>query len=196
MKEYRQNKKNNFIAGWYIKKKICDDLIKYYEKSKDKRDGSCHYQGITGVYKAIKDSSDLALSPALNDTIPVNYLNAVSKVVDEYKSKYCYSDYMQSNWKIVENYNVQKYEPKGGFKRYHFERSGTTDKAAFRHLVFMTYLNDVKDKGETEFFYQKFKVKPEKGLTLIWPADWTFTHRGIPSSTEVKYIATGWYSYV
>ena len=59
----------------------------------------------------------------------------------------------------------------------------------------MTYLNDVTDGGETEFMYQKLKIKPKKGLTLIWPADWTHTHRGIPSMTQVKYIATGWYCY-
>tara|TARA_R110000796_G_scaffold48231_1_gene115745 strand:- start:585 stop:767 length:183 start_codon:yes stop_codon:yes gene_type:complete len=60
----------------------------------------------------------------------------------------------------------------------------------------MTYLNNIKDKGETEWYYQKLKVKPETGLTLIWPVDWTFTHRGIPSKKEIKYIVTGWYSYV
>jgi len=59
----------------------------------------------------------------------------------------------------------------------------------------MTYLNDISDEGETEFLYQKIKVKPEKGLTLIWPTDWTHTHRGIPSQTETKYIATGWYRF-
>ena len=59
----------------------------------------------------------------------------------------------------------------------------------------MTYLNDVTHKGETEFFHQKIKIKPEKGLTLIWPTDWTFTHRGIPSPTEEKYIVTGWFEY-
>jgi hypothetical protein len=60
----------------------------------------------------------------------------------------------------------------------------------------MTFLNDIKYKGETEWYYQKLKVKPKKGLTFIWPADWTFTHRGIPAEKEIKYIATGWYSYV
>jgi hypothetical protein len=54
----------------------------------------------------------------------------------------------------------------------------------------------VLDQGETEFFHQKIKFKPEKGLTLIWPADWTFTHRGIASLSEEKYIATGWLSFV
>jgi hypothetical protein len=60
----------------------------------------------------------------------------------------------------------------------------------------MTYLNDVTDGGETEFFYQKLKIKPEKGLTLIWPSDWPWTHRGIPSHTEDKYITTGWVHFV
>ena len=59
----------------------------------------------------------------------------------------------------------------------------------------MTYLNDVTDGGETEFFHQNLKITPEKGLTLIWGADWTFTHRGIPSPSQEKYIATGWFSF-
>ena len=65
-----------------------------------------------------------------------------------------------------------------------------------RHLVFMTYLNDVDDEGHTEFYHQKLKVKPRKNLTLIWPTDWTFTHRGIASPTQEKYITTGWLNYL
>ena len=56
--------------------------------------------------------------------------------------------------------------------------------SANRHLVFMTYLNDVFDEGGTEFFYQKIKAQPRKGLTLIWPVDWTHLHRGIVSPSE------------
>ena len=59
----------------------------------------------------------------------------------------------------------------------------------------MTYLNDVTDAGETEFFYQKVKIKPKKGLTVIWPADWTFVHRGNITPTQDKYIITGWFNY-
>ena len=57
----------------------------------------------------------------------------------------------------------------------------------------MTYLNNVTDKGETEFLHQKLKIKPEIGKTLIWPTDFTHTHRGIPSPTQEKYIVTGWF---
>jgi hypothetical protein len=59
----------------------------------------------------------------------------------------------------------------------------------------MTYLNDVTDDGETEFYYQQVKFQPKKGLTVIWPADWTHTHRGIASMTQDKYIVTGWYNF-
>ena len=57
----------------------------------------------------------------------------------------------------------------------------------------MTYLNDVDDGG-TEFLYQNLITPAEKGLTLIWPAGFTHTHRGVVSQTKTKYIATGWYS--
>jgi len=30
------------------------------------------------------------------------------------------------------------------------------------------------------------------GKVIIFPADWTFTHRGIVSKTQTKYIITGW----
>ena len=60
----------------------------------------------------------------------------------------------------------------------------------------MTYLNDIKNDGGTEFFYQKTKFNAKKGLTLIWPAEWTHTHRGIISEEYEKYIITGWISYL
>jgi hypothetical protein len=195
MKAFKYNNKNNFIAGWYISDKVCDDMIKFFKKSKDVIDGTCNRYGKTGIYKDIKDSRDLSLPSNSQDTIPINYLIALKNVLEKYKEKYSFSNLMHGNWSIVENFNIQKYPKKGAFKKFHFERTGI-DGSSLRHLVFMTYLNDVKVDGETEFFHQKLKVKPEKGLTLIWPADWTFTHRGLPAPKEIKYIATGWYSYV
>ncbi len=79
-------------------------------------------------------------------------------------------------------------------KNWHTERCSHKGDLSTRHLVFMTYLNDVTDKGETEFMHQKMAVQPRKGLTVIWPADWTHTHRGVPSPSQDKYIATGWYN--
>ena len=40
--------------------------------------------------------------------------------------------------------------------------------------------------------FQKYNMKPEKGLLLFWPSDFTHTHRGNPPLKETKYIMTGW----
>ena len=86
---------------------------------------------------------------------------------------------------------IQKYDTDGHFNSWHYERgAGYTMK---RCLVYMTYLNTVEDGGETEFLYQNKKIKPEVGKTIIWPSEWTHTHRGLKPNSGVKYISTGWY---
>ena len=79
---------------------------------------------------------------------------------------------------------------------WHFERQTNVYPMSSRALVFMTYLNDVTDAGETEWYYQKKKIQPKNGLSVIWPPDFTHTHRGIPSPTQEKYIVTGWWNFV
>ena len=95
-------------------------------------------------------------------------------------------------YNITNGYNIQYYKPKAGFKQWHSERS--LPKNSKRLLVFMTYLNDVEDGG-TEFKYQNITSPAKKGLTLLWPVDWTHTHRGQISKTNEKYIVTGWLSF-
>ena len=189
MKPHTINKKIHFIAGWYINKNVCTDLIKYFENSSNKRPGRVAAE----VNKKRKLSTEVGIDIRNRDKEIMNYYKELTKVVEEYKKKHQYCHIQQHPWTMIEGWNLQKYKPKEGYFIKHFERTGGV--TVHRHLTFMTYLNDIKDGGETEFYYQKLKVKPETGLTLIWGADWTFTHRGIPSKTETKYIATGWYSY-
>ena len=117
----------------------------------------------------------------------------LNKVLEEYKKKFTYCHINQAKWGLTEGWTLQRYKPKEGYFYRHCERTGGI--TLRRHLAFMTYLNTVKDGGQTEFVYQKLRVRPEIGLTLIWGSDWPFTHRGITSPTETKYIATGLYSY-
>ena len=61
-----------------------------------------------------------------------------------------------------------------------------------RVLLFMYYLNDVPEGGETEFYYQKRFITPQAGRLAIAPAGFTHTHKGhIPLSND-KYILTSW----
>ena len=190
MKPHPINKKTHFIAGWYIDKNVCTDLIKYFENSSNKKQGVL---ALSGVTKKRKSSTDLHINTANQDKEILNYYKELAKVIEEYKKKYKYCNTQQDPWSMTETWNLQKYKPKEGYFVKHFERTGSI--TVNRHLTFMTYLNNVRNGGETEFYYQQLKIKPETGLTLVWGTDWTFTHRGIPSKTETKYIATGWYSY-
>ena len=36
----------------------------------------------------------------------------------------------------------------------------------------------------------------ETGLTVIWPADWMFLHKGVVAKKEEKFIITGWFSFI
>lgn len=190
MREHSINQLNNFICGWYIDNtSICSRLIEHHKNSTT-YDGTIRSDIVDKKHKNSKDCiiSDTAL---LQD-----YASILIKAANLYSEKYSFCNAYEQ-WGIVENINIQHYKPGGGFYSWHTERTSGSQPIASRHLVFMTYLNTLnKEGGETEFFYQKIKVKPEKGLTLIWGADWTFSHRGIKSDFEDKYITTGWFSFI
>ena len=56
----------------------------------------------------------------------------------------------------------------------------------------MTYLNDVEKGGSTFFKHYDLEIYPQKGVTLIWPAEWTHAHKGNKIISGSKYIITGW----
>lgn len=179
----------DFILMEYLKDiSICDDIIDFYENSDKKGQGKMAINNVAQYIPEKKDSMDCILESPLLD----KYLNSLQNVMNTYMEKFPMSK-SEAAWGIVENVNIQHYKPNQGFKSWHTERSCANNN---RHLVFMTYLNDVMDGGETEWFHQKGRVKPRKGLTVIWPSDWTHMHRGIVSKTEHKYIVTGWIEYL
>ena len=193
MSEVNLGGQNSFIGAWYVEElDVCDELVAYFTSSASRVPGQV---GDGQVDPDIKDSLDLQIGhDHFMDPPVLRYLNNLRGVVQRYVEKYQASAALDE-WGIAENIAIQHYEPGGGYKVWHTERWGRGMPAAARHLVFMTYLNDVSDAGGTEFLYQGLTVQPKKGLTLIWPSDWTHHHRGVVSPTEEKYIITGWFSF-
>lgn len=188
MREHEINKLDNFICGFYSDNNdLLDRLIEYHKQSPNKKAGVI---GDGRTEPGIKDSTDAVLKGELF----VEYYKYLLNNFKGYIGKYPLCNNYAS-WGIVQWPAVQHYTPGQAFHGWHTERTDATPPNCNRHLVFMTYLNDVTDGGETEFFHQKVKIKPEKGLTVVWPADWTFTHRGLTSQTQEKYIVTGWVNY-
>lgn len=180
---------------------ICDNLIQHFKDDPLElvRDGTVG----TSAYKAEKSninkkSKDLSLYPHHTSQYPAirNYIeDELKRMIDNYIAEFFWAARSQEIG-ITEGINIQYYKPGDAFYSWHTERSSGQGPSAARNLVFMSYLNDVNEGGETEFFHQELRVKPEKGKTIIWPADWMYAHRGVPALTEEKYIITGWLSYL
>jgi hypothetical protein len=189
----------SFMGSWFFNDlTVCDDLINYFKNNVDKqRPGEAGDPQSFGpsILPSIKDSTDIYFFPGEDIEPWAKYRSELEKCIEEYIKVYPRS-VDTDRWGYYEATNLQYYKPGGGYKAWHSERVCSVHPYYLRHLVFMTYLNDVTDQGETEFFHQKMKIKARKGLTLIWPADWTYTHRGIPSPTQDKYIITGWLSFI
>jgi len=194
---------SGFIGAWYLDDiDVCDGLIEYYDESPNKwrgQIGAKYSTDESGVQLEKKDSWDVSLGQDSRDNRWIRYAEELQKVTEQYIKKYPWCN-NGAPWTMYERCNIQYYPPGGGFKIWHTERNSARFPNAMRHLVFMTYLNDVNDPddeyaGGTEFLHQDVKIKAKKGLTVIWPADWTHVHRGIISEKSSKYIITGWYSF-
>jgi len=177
--------KDSFIQGWYIPEETCDGLVKHFNKNRDKaKPGASLYEGALSTDKTIKDSLDLSLGNNNFNPGIFEYRMHLQEILNLYVKEYPEVERLDKF--NVEDVNLQWYPGKGGFKTWHYERG--TKGNMNRVLVFMTYLNDVENGG-THFKYQDITTPAIKGLTVIWPPDWTHTHKGQISDNK-KIIAT------
>ena len=180
----------DFIFVDEIDEGVCRNLINIFEcNQKFHFTGQVYGGGDTDYVDLYqKNSTDLELS---NFNLPVidEYYNCLEKLLIGYTQKFSQVNTLPSFG--ATSARIQRYDRDGHFNSWHYERgSGHTMK---RCLVYMTYLNTVEDGGETEFLYQNKSIKPEVGKTIIWPSEWTHTHRGLKPNSGFKYISTGWY---
>lgn len=90
-------------------------------------------------------------------------------------------------------FNLQRYAPGEGFKRWHCDWtiSDEATEPVHRVLAWILYCNSLPDGG-TEFHWQHHHEEAERGKLLIFPAGLSHIHRGRVSQSHSKTIATGW----
>ena len=177
MKAHSVNEQNNFMGGWYIDPAVCDEIV---------AKGENHPNVFSAGVKEYRDCDLQSFDPVLYK----KYCEQLFKALEAYKELYplCYK-YLRM-WGLTQP-RIQRYDPGAAYRIEHCENNGEGF-VLTRHLAYMTYLNDIKDGGGTEFIHQGVTTDAETGLTLFWPAGWTHYHRGVVSETETKYIITGW----
>ena len=180
-----QTSMENFIRTYenVITDEGCDHLI-------SRIDNTTEYSGDERIRgQDIKDKQ-LTLDPYF----PIMSQEINQDIIDNAFTHYCKEfPYLsrRGNW-VSGTLLLQKTSPTEGFHTWHCENSGWTDAA--RWVAWMVYLNDVEEGGETEFLYQSLRIKPKKGMAVIWPGTYTHLHRGNPPLKGDKYVITGWYT--
>lgn len=173
----------NLIGGWVISPELCNSIIQDFKN----REALQHDAPSVRGYRYLSNTE-------MNHDLIQAYESELDNVIQHYLIKVPYSWEGMASFKRETPYNVQHYQPGNYYSAWHCENNGEPDFIR-RNLAYMTYLNTVNDGGETHFLYQDLKVKPVAGLTLVWPAYFTHTHKGVPAPSESKYIITGWYEF-
>ena len=173
----------SFVAGGKVDEDIVDGVLDFWNDCNylDKVPGESNH----GANKLIKESTDMAVPSFIKDPRIVKYLDAVQGAITLYVEQYPWAS--MSQLEIIEPFNIQHYKPGQAFTQPHTERCSSNKTTSFRHLVWMTYLNTVEEGGETQWVHQDLAIKPEKGVTLLWPCDWTHVHHGVVAPKAVSY---------
>jgi Rps23 Pro-64 3,4-dihydroxylase Tpa1-like proline 4-hydroxylase len=173
---------------------FCQSVIDRFES-----DDRTH-PGLVGNNKAlistIKQSTDLKISslPDWKEEDAV-FFEELQSAIPEYQ-QYLNDTVLNTNFvdvffanKVYDGgYQIQRTKP-GEFYIWHHD--STLENGAVRVLTYIWYLNDIHEEGYTEF-YDGTKIQPKAGRLILFPATWTYIHRGVSPKSETKYICTGW----
>lgn len=187
----------------YLKKnsipdETCDEIIELFENEKQKSPGITH----GGLNKNVKDTDDYSIVNPENSLwlkirafLEIELFKNIKLYVNDFSDDFFKSgehNFFEGSDLYISTIMVQRYIKNKGKYIYHNDFNIDYSKKSYRCFTFLWYLNDVECGGETEFFNGEFKIIPEKGKLLFFPASWTFPHSGKMPISSNKYIITGW----
>lgn len=177
----------------------CQHLINEFERLTQAGAGNNRQVG-EGAERHAKDDFQLGLNMGVHTVAPFEDKSTIDVFFRGLQG--CYDDYI-THFSVLKHGRIrathmkmQRTNPGGGYHVWHGEQ-GNGDQAQ-RVLVYMLYLNslDEDEGGETEFLYQRRRIKPQANTMLVWPAAFTHAHRGnTVLGDQSKYIVTGWFFY-
>jgi len=182
-----------YVKKESLSKKCCENIIELFEKDTSRYEGVTH----SGLNKHIKNTTDLVIKNEdekwkdIHDILALELQTTIKLYItnlyeDSFEDKYTY--FKNTNL-VSNNFMVQRYIKKHGKYIYHHDFH--KNKEGHRVITFLWYLNTIEDGGETEF-WGNYKIKPEQGKLLFFPACWSYPHCGNIPVSDNKYIVTGW----
>jgi len=170
---------------------FCDKIIYIHNNDNNKKEGST----IGGINKNIKDTTDITIYCntdsyiEIQDILKKELITQLSQYINSLPSVEKYVKFLDCPY-FIELFIIQKYDKNKGKYIYHNDSRIDYINKKTRVFTFIWYMNDITEGGETEFI--NFKIIPEKGKLVIFPANLVYPHcANIPISDD-KYIVTGW----
>ena len=187
--------RESIMGAWIMPEGVIDNIWNFWNKPETqdfKTDGVVSKADYVLLKDKPKKSIEMSISPDDFHEPWGTYRKHLQECLNNYLQLYQSANNVQG-FDIKENYNIQFYKKGEGFSKLHHENLGSSMNV-YRHLVFMTYCDDVPNGG-THFEYQNLTVPCKKGLTVIWPAGFSHSHKGQITKEHEKMIVTGWYSF-
>ena len=196
-----------YINNQSICKHLCNDIIDLFEEQSGK------YEGLvaSGLNKNIKDTTDFIIPRKDTDLETIKKWERIDKFLtkelDRNVKKYVQNltikmniveensdskfNIFSTNSLTTNEFMIQRYIKNKGRYVYHNDSRVEWNNKKYRILTYLFYLNTIDEGGETEF-WGEYKIKPETGKLMLFPASWVYPHRGMMPISSNKYIITGW----
>lgn len=187
---------NNLIyVNESLSEELCNRIISFFENEDNKNIGRM----LGGIDLTHKNTTDFSIPVSNTHWDEINMIlqrelqQNLTKYITQTKSFFNHNIFFKNKNSVLfeDCYNIQKYKKNEGFYSYHDDFYIDACNNSYRKITYIWYLNDVFEGGETELL-SSILIKPKCGNILLFPACWTFPHRGKMPVSNDKYIITGW----
>jgi hypothetical protein len=163
---------------------FCAQMVAAFEQS-----AHLHIPNGRGHHAGFKRSAWVEMNlTGLADPAFMGFFHAqIDKHLAEYNSKLPLTLPIPSR-PTIDDLRMKRY--RGGSDDNFEPHFDSIDEKSRRYLVFLWYLNDVAEGGETEFTDLGITIQARAGRLLMFPPYWMFQHAGLPPRSNDKYIVS------
>lgn len=170
---------------WYdgaLTPPFCAKLLEAFQQA-----SAQHVRRNTGWRAGLDDSAwtELDITPLGDDALQAHFFRKIEDYLARYNAELKLSIPVPLSGRLAE-FRMKHYK-RGKDEKFqlHFD---SINEVADRYMVFLWYLNDVIEGGETEFPDLGIKVAARVGRLLMFPPYWMYQHSGLPPQSGDKYI--------
>ena len=186
------NRKTESCVRYYdnvVSKEWCNSVIDLFEKSNSKTfDEERKSFTELDIDNLPEERSEMGLPYEPFKDIKETFIRVLKQNLQHFMKEVDIKEHHFPPVVDMENIRIKKYTDNGKdvFKDHVdiLRSKGPTSK---RFLVFILYLSDVEEGGETSIPRYKIKCKPKAGRLLMFPPFWTHPHQGEKVIKGTKY---------